>query len=329
MRAEPDGSSEPQEVGGNLAIMDSAGNSAKAKAMSSPQVAGAEDAEADLGHILRMAFVDLRFTHGYPALPSGMPFWSKMDFEPGFSFAMFQIFLEQGTDGPRELFAIAEDKQLQELAKQGVAGYAGGMHGMLNILQEYYILHCWAPRARAFDLYREAAWRHQRLRKQITAEDKHFSIAGKLLQKLEAYFESDKFVEEMTPKTAIDAFSKLVAVQRVSAGLPASGPLAANQQPEATSFEMILRNVALRQGAAQQSNGQGAHTHTREMLDQVLTDPTAAANLQEVIIRISGMMTDGQQVQSNERRFPSRNRAEIIDVTEPEFVDVSKSDVPR
>ena len=136
-------------------------------------------------------------------------------------------------------------------------------------------------------------------------EDRHFDVADKLLTKLNAYFSEARFMDEMTPKAAMDALAKIVAIQRVSLGLPSNGPLSINQQPEATSFEMIMRSVAQKQGTdGRLASSESSGSHTRDMINQVLADPTSAASLQEVIIRIS-------QVSSNveatpEKRFPGR-----------------------
>lgn len=254
---------------------------------------------------LRHAYVELNFGHGYPAMPNGMPFWHKMDFEAGFAFAAFQMFLEMGESGPRELFDLCQNPELLRVAGQQFEREIAPIE--LNFqLQEYFILHYWYVRGRAFDLYKETALRHQRLRKQVKMEDKHYAIADTILEKLETYFLSDAFMREMSPKTAMDALSKLVAIQRVSIGLPSGGPLPINQQADATSFEMIMRNVAQTQGAGTAAgNGFGSGSnHTKDMINQVLSDPKATESLQEVVIRIS-TASSGKEATS-ERRFPGK-----------------------
>ena len=260
---------------------------------------------------LRHAYVELNFGHGYPAMPNGMPFWHKMDFEAGFAFAAFQMFLEMGDDGPRELFDLCQNLELLQVAGQQIGRDITPMELGFR-LQEYFILHYWYVRGRAFDLYKETALRHQRLRKQVKMEDKHYKIADSILQKLEMYFQSDAFMREMSPKTAMDALAKLVAIQRISIGLPSGGPLPINQQADATSFEMIMRNVAQTQGAGTSAgNGFGSGSnHTKDMINQVLSDPSATQNLQEVIIKIS-TATSGKP-ETSERRFPGKpQRADL------------------
>lgn len=301
--------------------------SSKAKATVSPQVPGGQVAQdrADLADVLRAAFVELNFDHGYPGIPNGMPFWHKLEFESGFAFAAFQLYLESGQEGPRELFSVASNEELLRVASAQHQRQLSPQE-LLFALQEYFTLNYWSSRAKAFDLYKESAWRHQRLKRQVRTENSHFEIAEQLMAKLAVYFGSERFMNEMTPKAAIDALGKIVAIQRISLGLPASGPLAANQQPEATSFEMIMRNVATTQGAGQAAGQRGVAEHTKDMLDQVLADPTAANNLQEVIIRVTSLTAQANK--EPERRFPGRDRGGIV-FEEAEFIDVSTSNVPR
>jgi hypothetical protein len=282
--------------------------------------------EAEVAAQLRAAYVELNFDHGYPAMPGGMPFWFKFDFEAGFAFAAFQMYLEMGEGGPRKFHELCLNGELLAVARNQ-ADDPELTSAVLNLqLQEYFILHYWYARSKAFDLYREAALRHQRLRRQETTEEKHFNVAASLLEKLSAYFLTERFMDEMTPKAALDAFSKIVAIQRVSVGLPASGPLdemKAGQQ--ATSFEMIMRNVAKKNnaGSALGSDFGAGTSHTREMLDQILLDPMSAANLQEVIIRVSQVATNADQLP--ERRFPGRRK----DIPMVDTVDVAATELKQ
>ncbi len=275
----------------------------------------------EIANSLRAAYTPLVFDHGYPAMQNGMPFWHKMEFESGFAFAAFQMYIEAGATGPRQLYELCHNNELLQVATQQLVRKEQIQPAELSmILQEYFILHYWYSRTKAYDLYREAALRHQRLRKADLMEEKHFSIAGAILAKLETYFASEAFMNEMTPKTALDALTKLVAIQRVSVGLPTNGPLAVAQQPTETSFEMIMRNTAQKQGTAQQlSQGfGGGNAHTREMLDQILLDPGAAANLQEVIIRVSTMSAGVPD--APEKRFPGKQRV-YQDIDEATVID--------
>ncbi len=69
--------------------------------------------------VLKGAYVPLSYDEGYPTLPDGRPFWSQLDFEPPESYAAFRAYLDQGTKGHRELFRLADRKDIQMLV-QGV-----------------------------------------------------------------------------------------------------------------------------------------------------------------------------------------------------------------
>jgi hypothetical protein len=288
----------------------------------SPKGTLAED--ESLAKALRAAFVELYFDHGYPAQPNGSPFWHKLEFESGLAFATFQIFLESGEEGPRELYKLAENSEVLQVVSAQMGRKVNKTELLLHV-QEYYILHCWQGRVRAYDLYKNAALRHQRLLRQGKMEDNHYQVAARILKKLEEYFLEDRFMDEMTPKTALDALSKVVAIQRVSVGLPAAGPLSMQQQPTATSFEMIMRNVAQQQGVTHDNmGGSSSSAHTKQLIDDVLQDAGAAANLQEVIIRISQVSSGAEP--TPEKRFPGR-QMKNVDVEDATVIEAELRDL--
>ena len=276
------------------------------------------DSNNIIANALRVAYVELGFDHGYPTIPSGMPFWSKLDFESGFAYACFQMFLEQGEEGPREIHQLLNNDELFRVFQDNF-GKESTKQSLLFQLQEYFVIHYWYPRSRAFDLYRDTSERHSRLRRQSSMESRHYKLAKKALERLELCLDNDDFWAEVSPRVAFDALSKLVAIERVSTGLPAGGPLPVNQQPEATSFEMIMRAVAQQQGATQISamgSTRDNGSHMKDMVDQILTDPTTVKSLQEVIVRISTVKSSGEE-NNNLRRFPGKQ--ETIDVNAVEI----------
>src|SRR5256885_1255922 len=250
---------------------------------------------------VRNAYSDLSFEYGYPTLPDGRPFWHKLDFEPSFCYGAFQIYLENSStsgansSGPREVSELSENAELLQLATQIKGRQESEKVSPSELfaeLTEYYHLYFWRARSKAYDIYKEAAYRHAKLKRQMSTEDVHYNLAVNLLQQLkEKVLEAPDFFEEMSPKTAIDLLGKLVAIQRVSAGLPAAGPLATKEAPEETSFEMILRSIAQKAGG----NGVNSSTYDQEgrpigsrgILNSVLEDKTATDMLQEVIIRVT------------------------------------------
>lgn len=240
---------------------------------------------------LRNAYSDISFEHGYPTLGDGRPFWHKLEFEPSFAYGCFQKYLESLNEGPRELTQLAQDEELLRVAGQMFPGEEQISSTALNrLLYEYSILYYWRPRSKAHDLYKEAAFRHLRLRRQMSVEDEHYTLATDLLKNLrERVLDTPGFWKDMPQKTAVDMLVRLMAAQRVSVGLPAAGPLSQKETPENVSFEMILRQLGAQ---ANGTNGQtydqaGRQVAGRELLNNMLSDPTAASQMQELIIRVT------------------------------------------
>lgn len=261
---------------------------------------------------LRNAYADLSFEYGYPTLFNGRPFWYKLDFEPGFAHAAFQMYLESIQTGPRELTLIAQNPELRNVLskvransintpkedgqKSDQESDQGGIQSVdevLDLVNEFSVLYMWRFRARAHDLYKEAAYRHLKLRRQTTLEDEHYVLASNLLAKLkEKVLESADFFESMPPKVAVDMLIKLIGIQRVSTGLPASGPLPTKDAPEDMTFEMIMRSLG--QKAAQSGTMFDGRTGepTQNVLSEVLQDRATASMMQEVIIRVSKVRSE-------------------------------------
>lgn len=239
---------------------------------------------------LQAAYCELDYSQGYPTLPSGEPFWHKLDYEPGLAYSAFQIFLDASVEDARELTALADNSEFKRVLETQLQ-HPPSQKECLEVLQEYYILYYWKVRARAHDLFKEAAYRHKRIQRAMSAEDYHYNLAESLLKKVEAYLGTDDFVKNLTPKTALDALTKLVAIQRVSAGLPAMGPLQAKDAPQAMDFEMILRTIGAQQANANPNGAYGGSggggRQKNPVLDSILSDPTTAKSMQELVIRIT------------------------------------------
>lgn len=260
---------------------------------------------------VKNAYADLSFEYGYPTLHDGRPFWHKLDFEPSFCYGAFQIFLDQSS-GPREISDLAQNAELLQLAAQ-IKGQNEqvSVQELSSQLTEYFHLYLWRPRSKAYDIYKEAAYRHQKLRRQTATEDDHYALASSLLTQLkEQILQTPEFFKDMSARNAIDLLGKLVAIQRISTGLPAAGPLAQKEVSEDTSFEMILRSIAQKagvQGATYDQNGQPVGS--RSVLNTVLEDKAATDMLQEVIIRVTRASQRPVDLSSGQgRTFKSRNR---------------------
>lgn len=235
---------------------------------------------------LRAAYVELSYEHSYPTLPNGEPFWHKLDYEPGLAYSTLQMYLEANTDGVRTLDSIATSEEFVHVlsASLGRSDFVTTTEA-LHTLNEFFILYNWRARAKAYDLFHEAAYRHTRMRRAMNMEDHHYKTAENLLTKVITYMESQDFIDNLGPKAAIDALSKLVAIQRISVGLPSGGPLPQKERDETSQFEAILRQVGVQQASAsgqkEQAPGQA------RLLDALLQNPDTVKNMQELVIRVT------------------------------------------
>lgn len=278
---------------------------------------------------LRNSYVDLIFDNGYPTFSDGRPFWYKLEYEPGFAYGVFQIYLEAIDSGPREITLLSQNEEIRNIATRilqagnGIEGEGEGIGGIDNrpsvpieavtsMLQEFSILYLWRARAKAHDLYTEAASRHLKIRRQTSSENEHFLLAADLLKKLKIkMLGSPNFFDDMAPKTAVDLLGKLVAIQRISTGLPAGGPLPSKEASDDTTFEMIMRSVGERVSKGNIYDQSGRQAATGDALSKVLEDPHAAGMMQEVIIRVTKASQNHEEQQGN--RFTGRGRGRTIE----------------
>ena len=230
----------------------------------------------------------LAYVEGFPALPDRNPFWYRLDFEPLEAFQAFEAYLSQGDQGARQLFILGNDDPKLD-------GFP------TTTLLEWFDLYYWEHRSKSFDLFRIAQARKMREQRALTVDDNHYALAAKLMDQLEIYMlpedgEDSEFFDLLTPKSAIDLLKLLTQIQRVSSGLPASGPPGGSpdgsHQPGA-SIEVIMRNVV--QGI-QPKSGDGSNAvvidgHEVSQLDALetaLQNPETAALAQELVIKLNG-----------------------------------------
>jgi len=239
---------------------------------------------------LQSAYVRLNYTEGFPALPSGRPFWAQLDFESSEAFASFEIYTAQKV---RQVYFMPEIcKVLAPDLK----------HLQPQDFLEYFHTNYWHYRSRSYDLFDEAVRRKERHRRAINVQDEHFRIADKLLRQIEPLFEDPEFLGDVSPKVAGDLLSKLVTIQRISIGLPANGPGGSNvdsdgipkpedSAPAGAPMEIIMRSISSAQnGDAGQGNQalDSANVERRKILfDKTLNDPATAHLAQELIIRLN------------------------------------------
>lgn len=240
---------------------------------------------------LSKAYVPLQYDEGFPAFLNGSPFWGRLEYEPVDAFQAFQRYLQMNLGRA----ADPEDEEDHGKAASGtrsISQLATMLHPDSNLLkmadmyQGYYHLYYWGHRASAYDLFRVAQYRNQQELRAIETQDEHYVIARRLRSRLMQYFESkEDFWDFMTPKVGIDFFKTLTQVERVSAGIPAAGPISADREGAVgMPFEIHLKTIA-------QSNRQDTGTTIDEegdVLDRALDDEKTTAFLQELIIRGGG-----------------------------------------
>jgi len=245
---------------------------------------------------LHHAFMPLQFDEGFPAFESGQAFWSRLEYEPADAFEAFQKYLQMslGTPGTIPEFDD-EDLNYDGQSATGTRNISFLVAGqfsdkqvlpMLQIFQSYYHLYYWGMRAHAYDLYRIAQYRTQQELRMVETQDEHYVQTRRLRHRLMQYMNNEEeFWDMMTPKTGIDMFKTLTSLERISAGLPASGPI--NEAAEANRgkpFEVTLRSVAQTHRRVQSVS----LDEEGEVLDKALEDPETTEVLQELIIKTGG-----------------------------------------
>lgn len=239
---------------------------------------------------LANAWISLTYSEGFPTFPDGRPLWSQLPFEPMEAFAAFDTYLVAPLKNGKGVRALHE--LIENAESWGLSGLS------VEALQMFYYGFFWEHRVKAYDLWWAASRRKQlEFRAQETV-DEHYVQARKLMAKLSEYLEDEEeFWDLMTPKVGIDLFKTLVGAQRVSAGLPANGPVnlgagagggARNAGVAAgagVSLEVIYRDLA-HANAASASDGV-LIDHDTQILQDALDDPETAEMAQELIIKLN------------------------------------------
>jgi hypothetical protein len=239
------------------------------------------------GQLLSAAAVPLTFEHGYPAFDEHTPFWSQFPYEPPDAFDAFIQFLElpekSRSENPVRLLpsiALLVDIPLEEVI-------------------EWCHLYYWHFRARAYDLFIITCRQKQREQRMLTMEGAHYDLAERALQKVTRMLDKkldqvlatmgtdDEMFDETKLKDLTNITDTLVRIQRVSQGLPATGPLAANLggalAPKHSTVEDSMRHIN-KTSATTDGNGDGHGGLSAEM-DEVLQDPEMLETLQDLITR--------------------------------------------
>lgn len=235
----------------------------------------------DQYHIQSTAAIDLFYSEGFPTFDDGSAFWSQMPHEPPDAFEYFIHYLGLAPSyGVRRLEDLVADGSLKQIGK--------GRHNF-NSLVEFHTYYMWLPRSKAFDLFQQVAQAKLREQRILQSTNAHFLKAEELMTKVYQYFEQRDdegelvWMQDMTPKTAFDAIDKLVKIQRISLGLPASGSHKEDMEdtPRGASIDMLMRNFHRKGADAVNING------NRDTMDVLLGDDESAEMAQKLIIRMN------------------------------------------
>lgn len=203
------------------------------------------------------AMVPLDYHQGYPTLPSALPLWHRLDFEPIEANQAFIAYLELGAT-----------RQLHEMN-----GYD------LDVVREFFHLYYWHWRVQSFDLYKVAAHTRKKLHRMLQVEDDHYTMAETYLQKVKDALNTEEAFTGMTAAQLVKMMAELVKIQRVSVGLTANGAQNEGQTtPKAQSMELILQQVST--GAAP------TKTEKTEEIDYISSDPASLEAAQKLIVRM-------------------------------------------
>tara|TARA_Y100000310_G_scaffold343516_1_gene451563 strand:- start:1034 stop:2161 length:1128 start_codon:yes stop_codon:yes gene_type:complete len=243
---------------------------------------------------LENAFVWLHYDEGFPAFEDGQPFWTCLPFEPPAAFAVFQRYLQMHQGKPAEDPDDTDDYGEIATGTRSIAVLSEILHDggdseiipVQDTYQTYYHLYYWNFRAKAYDIFRLAAHRKQMEIRAIETQDSHYIIAQKLLNKLQVYFDNEEdFTDMMTPAVAVKALQLVTQLQRVSVGLPATGPAKVDDsQGAGQSLELVIRQLA-QEGHAQVED---KSSEDMRMLDHILKDKDSTQALQEIVIKLTG-----------------------------------------
>lgn len=242
---------------------------------------------------LAIAFMPLQYDEGYPSFDNGMPFWQRLDYEPTDAYEAFHRYLQMSlgrassSDDVEDEYdgvAASGTRSISHMAAEMFPD--GDLLKMIDVFKGYYHHFYWGMRANAYDLCRVAQYRKQQEHRAIETQDEHYITSRKLRHRLMQYFDStDDFWDLMTPKVGLDMLKTVTQLERISAGIPAAGPMSEEAAARSgTPFEIELQTVALRNLPSKGST----ITDEGEILDQALQDPASTEILQRMIIRAGG-----------------------------------------
>lgn len=243
---------------------------------------------------LNQAFVPLQYDEGFPAFLDGSPFWGRLEYEPQDTFYAFDRYLKMPLGAPRDLEKDESDPGTPATGTRSLNALVSQIHPLLTdtelLLQidkyhEDFHLYYWGMRAHAYDLFRVAQHQKQQELRQLETQDEHYIDARKIRGRLLQYMTSEEeFWDLMTPKVASDLLKSTTQLERISAGLPASGPMSEQNEKTHAPFEMTFRTIA----QTSRPRVRATTNEDGEVLSKALEDPVATELLQELVIKSGG-----------------------------------------
>lgn len=209
----------------------------------------------------------LSYTDGFPQQASSAPFWTQLPHEARPTYILFQEFLDLAEmEGIRLLDTLATQQNIP-------------LETLANYSKEFY----WSARARAYDLFLVAAESKKREIRTRKAENLHYDMAGKILDKaVDRFNKEPDLIDKMEPKELFDLMEQMVKIQRLSLGLTGQNASSTNKDLAApgAAVEMVFRNLTKNVGLGEQSQGA-----LQSRLKLLMADPETAMQAQELIIR--------------------------------------------
>jgi hypothetical protein len=180
---------------------------------------------------------------------------------------LFQKYLEQ-----------AEELGIRQLDVLGAAEGEDLDH-VRALYNEFY----WSARARAHDLFIEAAEVRKRQIRTRKMENSHYNQTKALFDKLMERFKDEDWIQELNAKEAIEAMETLVKLQRLSVGLTGqnASSLPRDPLPAGASTDAILQHI---------TRGASLSTETSENFRgrlQELLSGNDGMVVQEAVLRLS------------------------------------------
>jgi hypothetical protein len=218
------------------------------------------EANGDAEKLLDVAIVHLEYSHGYPTNRDGQPFWSQLSYETAEAYGAFADYL----------------------ALPGVRAFSDLKAYPEGALSEWFHTYAWHFRAKAYDMFRATHHTRMRVNRIMTTEDDHFLESQKMFRVLAREFnnKSAEDYAEMSPGDIISALEKVAKLQRVSAGLPATGAPEPSKTQQPVSLEVQMRQIAKQEGI---DHGEEEEIDTLELLQS----PEALETAQELIIKVN------------------------------------------